>query len=131
MGSWTVEFYVGTNLADDVFSSPFTTTVTNLGAGTYTLTAIAYDNGGATATNSITIYVGGIALMSLRIVAGQFRFDVTGLTVGKTNVLQISTNLSASAVNWVPVVTNVATTNSMSFTNAFRNRAFFRVVQLP
>ncbi|MEI4861389.1 Ig-like domain-containing protein, partial [Klebsiella pneumoniae] len=45
-----VEFYVGTNLVDDVFSAPFATGITNLTAGTYVLTAIAYDNVGATAT---------------------------------------------------------------------------------
>jgi len=54
-----VEFYLGPDLIDDVFSAPFTTTVTGLTAGNYTLTAIAYDNGGATATNSISITVGG------------------------------------------------------------------------
>ena len=52
-----VEFYVGANLVDDVFSSPFATDVTNLVAGNYTLTVIAYDNVGASATNSITILV--------------------------------------------------------------------------
>jgi len=37
-----VEFYVGTNLVDDVFvPGPFTTTVSNLTTGTYVLMAIA------------------------------------------------------------------------------------------
>jgi hypothetical protein len=54
-----VEFYVGTNLVDDIFSAPFTTTVTNLEVGNYTLTAIAYDNAGATTTNSVSISVTG------------------------------------------------------------------------
>ena len=126
-----VEFYVGTNLVDDIFSSPFTTTVTNLAAGTYTLTVIAYDNGGATATNSITIYVQNILLSSARMLAGKFLFNASGLTIGKTNVLQTSTNL-ASAGNWMSIATNVATTNSISFTNSAPiGRYFFRLVQLP
>src|SRR6267154_3103911 len=82
-----VEFYVGTNLVDDIFVSPFTTAVTGLTAGTYTLTSIAYDNVGATATNQVIISVGippPILLKSPRIAAGTFRFDVTGLTIGKT-----------------------------------------------
>ena len=125
-----VEFYVGTNLVDDVFSSPFTTTVTNLAAGTYILTAIAYDNAGGTATNSITVYVqGGITLTAPKIVAGRFLFNASGLAVGKTNVLQNLTDLLTK--NWVSVATNVATTNTMSFTNAASGRAFFRLLQLP
>jgi len=125
-----VEFYVGTNLVDDVFSSPFATTVTDLAAGTYTLTAIAYDNAGDTATNSITIYVrGGITLTSPKIVAKHFLFSASGLAVGKTNLLQSLTNLLAT--NWVSLATNVATTNTMSFTNDVSARGFFRVVQLP
>lgn len=126
-----VEFYVGTNLVDDVFSSPFTTTVTNLPAGSYNLTSIAYDNAGATATNSITIYVQGLILSAPMIVAGKFKFNVSGLTVGKTNVLQSSTNLSGLTVNWVSIGTNVATASAMSFTNLVRERAFFRLLQLP
>ncbi len=126
-----VEFYVGTNLVDDVFSSPFTTTVTNLAAGSYSLTAIAYDNAGATATNAITIYVQNITLTVPRMVGGLFQFNASGLTVGKTNVLQTLSNL-ASTINWVSLATNVAATNSMSFTNSATNgRYFFRLVQLP
>ncbi|MDB6111982.1 MAG: peptidase domain protein [Pedosphaera sp.] len=53
-----VEFYVDTNLVDDVFfGAPFTTAVANLAAGSHTLSVIAYDVAGATATNSITITV--------------------------------------------------------------------------
>jgi hypothetical protein len=129
-----VEFYVGTDLVDDVFFSPFTTTVTNLAAGTYVLTAIAYDNAGATATNQITIYVQNpqaITLKAPRIAAGTFRFDVSGLAIGKTNILQTSTNL-ASTTSWVPLVTNVASSSTMSFTNpAALSRRFFRLLQLP
>lgn len=125
-----VEFYVGTNLVDDVFFSPFETPVTNLTAGSYTLTAIAYDNVGATATNSITITV-QIRLTALNLAAGKFWFNATGLTAGKTNIVQASTNL-ASPANWVSIATNVATSSSESFTNAVSGgRGFFRLLQLP
>jgi plastocyanin len=129
-----VEFYVGTNLVDDIFTSPFTTTVSGLAAGTYTLTAIAYDNVGATATNQVTITVGvplPILLKSPRIAAGTFRFDVTGLTIGKTNIVEATTNL-ASAASWVFLSTNVASASTMSFTNpATFSRRNYRLVQLP
>lgn len=129
-----VEFYIGTNLVDDVFSSPFTTPVANLAAGTYVLTAIAYDNVGASATNQITIQVGNlppIVITAPRITAGTFRFNVSGLTIGKTNIVQVSTNL-ISATSWLPLATNVASSSTMSFTNpAVISRHFFRLVQLP
>ena len=129
-----VQFYVSTNLVDDVFSSPFTTSVTNLTAGTYTLTAIAYDNVNATTTNSITITVQNpapIILTGPKLTAGQFWFTSTGLTAGKTNILQASTNLGSSA-NWISIETNVSSSGSESFTNAVSGgRRFWRLLQLP
>jgi hypothetical protein len=129
-----VEFYVGTNRVDDVFFSPFATDVTNLPAGNYTLTAIAYDNVFATATNSVNILVQNpapILLTTLKIAAGGLQFTATGLTVGKTNILQCSTNLGSLAY-WVPISTNTASTSSVSFTNAISGgRRFFRLLQLP
>ena len=89
--------------------------------------------GETTATNQITIYVQNpsITLTAPRIVAGSFQFNASGLTIGKTNVLQVSTNL-ASAASWVPLATNVAAATTMSFTNAATaSRRFFRLFQLP
>jgi plastocyanin len=72
-----------------------------------------------------------ITLSSPRMVAGQFQFDAAGLAVGKTNVLQSSTNLLLPG-SWVAIATNVATSDSMTFTNATLSGAhFFRLVQLP
>jgi plastocyanin len=128
-----VKFYVGTNLVDDVFDAPYTTMVTNLLAGPYVLTAIAQDNLGATATNKINILVtnGSLSLSQPRITSGAIQFDISGLAVGKTNVLQATTNL-VSRANWIPVATNVASSSSFTFTNPpGLNLRFFRVLQLP
>ena len=128
-----VMFYVGLNLLDDVFSAPFATSVTGLTAGSYTLTAIASDNAGARATNSITITVqnpAGITLANATIVAGKFQFSVTGLTAGKTNLLQSTADVS-SAGGWVSVSTNVAASASATFTNAIGvGNHFYRLIQL-
>lgn len=125
-----VAFYVGTTLVADVFSSPYSTVVTNLAAGNYTLKVIAYDNGGGSATNSITIHV-QIILSGVKVTAGQFLFTATGLTVGKTNIVEVSTNLVPSA-NWSGIGTNLATSTSASFTNAVSGKSrFFRLHQLP
>ena len=129
-----VQFYLGTddttNALEDVTSPPYTTSVTNLAAGTYVLMAVATDSHGAQATNSITITVGaaGINLIAPRIVARQFLFDVSGLTNGKTNVLQTSTNF----LTWAAVNTNIATGATMTMTNpAAPGSCFYRVFQLP
>lgn len=129
-----VRFYVESNLVDDLFNSPFTTSVTNLAAGNYTLTVIAYDNVGASTTNSITVVVQNsapITLGALTVAAGHLQFTAAGLTPGKTNILQGSTDLSSPA-NWVSIETNTAIGTSASFTNASGGgNRFFRLLQMP
>jgi hypothetical protein len=129
---WDVEFWVGSEMVDDVYSAPYATTVTNLPAGTYTLKAIAWDYAYETATNSITIrVVNPITLTASAIVGGKFRFDANGLVPGRSTVLQASTNL-ASAASWIPISTNVVAGSTASFTNAAAaGRRFYRIVQLP
>jgi hypothetical protein len=130
-----VEFFLGTsdstNSIEDVFSSPYSTGITNLAAGTYTLLAVARDSHGWTATNAITVTVTAGATVSLgspRLAAGKFLFDVTGLTVAKTNIVQVTTNLVA----WTSVKTNIAVSAAMTVTNAATApRQFYRVLQLP
>ena len=70
----------------------------------------------------------GIVLESPRKERNQFLFDATGLTVGKTNVLLASTNLTA----WTAISTNLADSTSMTFTNATTlSRRFFRLLERP
>ncbi len=53
-----VDFYVGTNWAGVAYGSPFTSTVTNLAAGSYNLSAVVTDDNFDTATDSIIVNVG-------------------------------------------------------------------------
>ncbi len=84
-------------------------------------------------TGSITV-VGVVAnpiiISSPKRLGTQFQFDISGLVVGRTNIIEASTNLTT----WLPLVTNVATSTVSSYTNTqvslFGSR-FFRVVQLP
>ena len=82
-------------------------------------------------TGTITVILPVPPLISLgapRQVGSQFLFDASGLTAGKYNVLQASTNLTS----WVSIATNVADTTSMTFTNSTAlPRRFFRVLELP
>jgi plastocyanin len=136
-GIYDVEFYAddsisGPQLIGDDFTSPYSATTT-LAEGTYTLTAVAYDNFGFWNSHSITITVTSapaIGLGNPRLAGNQFLFDVTGLTVGKTNVVQYCSNLSAGT--WIPTATNVATATSRTVTNtAGVGPRFYQVFQRP
>lgn len=53
-----VDFYVGGVLAGSTATSPYSLTLNNLGAGTYSLSAIAVDvDGASTASGVVTVYV--------------------------------------------------------------------------
>ena len=105
-------------------SDTFAHTFNNVGTFTY---HDQLDSG----TGAITVTLPappGIVLESPRKEGGQFLFEATGLTVGKTNVLQASTNLTS----WVTIKTNVADYTSMTFTNATTlPRRFFRLMERP
>jgi len=61
---------------------------------------------------------------------GQFQFTLTGTTVGTTNVIRASTNLS----NWVLLRTNVATSNTLEFTDPRAGdfiQRFYQTLELP
>jgi hypothetical protein len=131
-----VQFFLadgaGTNFLADVYNPPFTTGVTNLTAGSYALLAVATDSHGATATNAISITVQStvtaITLATPRWLNGSFLFDATGLTPGKTNVLQTSSDL----ISWQPAATNVAVATSLTLTNTPASATcFYRLGQLP
>lgn len=132
---WDVTFYVAsgseTNLIVVDQQPPFSATVTNLPPGSYTLIAVATDYYYAATTNAVNITVtsgGPIQLSAPRRAGGVFLFDATGLTIGRTNVLQASTNLQT----WVGLQTNVATATTATFTNALLPGArFYRLVQWP
>ena len=58
---------------------------------------------------------------------GAFRFTVTNLTIGTTNVIEASTNL----LTWTARATNVAAGTTLNFTNAASGFRFFRSWQWP
>ena len=91
-------------------------------AGTFTY----HDNVGSFTG---TIIVNGPAplLEAPRLVNGQFVFNATSLTAGKTNALYSSTNLT----QWAAIQTNVAISSSMTFTNAAgAGLTFYRLLEI-
>ncbi|HEY5913932.1 MAG TPA: Ig-like domain-containing protein [Verrucomicrobiae bacterium] len=135
-GVAAVEFYVEANLIDTLYTGPFSTQVTNLAAGSYTLTVVARDTASATATASVQITVlpsttPTISMSSPRVVAGQFQFEAAGLTVGKQVVLEATTNPGSSGT-WTPLETNVVASATVTFsTPALPGCRLFRLLQLP
>lgn len=128
-----VDFWLDSNYLDGKLSQPFTVPVNNLGPGTHTLMAVAVDYGEAAVTNSITITVlpPTLLLSNSRKIGGQFVFDVTGTTAGKSVVLE-TRNALANNNNWLPLQTNVAAGTAISLTNPVSaSAAFFRAYQLP
>src|ERR1041384_7726884 len=85
-----VDFWLDSTYLDGKLSQPFTVPVSNLGPGTHTLMAVAVDYGEAAVTNSITITVlpPALSLSDARKIGGQFVFDVSGTTLGKSVVLE-------------------------------------------
>lgn len=136
-GVMDVEFYLGDQLVDDEFNPPFTTSITNLSTGTYTLSAVVYDYSGGTVTQSVHVLIQGgssgavPSLATPSFVGGQLQLGLSGLTSGKMIVLQSSVDLVSSA-KWTSVQTNQtsAATMVLNLPATGANR-FFRVIQLP
>lgn len=132
-GIWAVEFYLDSALVDTVYAAPFTTTILNVSEGEHVVTVTAYDNLMSSTSRSVNIKVQPPAAPAIRIsppalVAAEFRFSVSGLTVGRKAVLEACTMVNAGA--WTAVQTNSITEETMIFSRPVTpGNAFFRVWQ--
>ncbi len=112
---------------------PYSAIASNLDLGSYTISVVAKDTDGLSATNSIRITV--VSSPSLAITnsaGGQLGLIVSGLTIGTTSYLQSTSNLSPSI--WITVATNISiSTNAIIEGIGTMNPAFqfFRVVEIP
>ncbi len=127
-----VAFFNGTTLLGNVTSSlgsQYSLTWSNAAVGSYTLSASATDNSGATNKSPATI---AIVVQPLTLTAsgmqtnGQFRLTFQGQN-GQNYVLETSTNLT----DWAPVWTNAPANGVLTFTNttATDQSRFYRVSQ--
>ena len=129
-----VKFLNDAAIIGNVASAPFSITANNLAAANYTFSAIASDNNGATATNSVTVHVINPSPVSISAPTvsspGHFQFSYAS-DIGLSYVVQVSTNLSGG---WTTIATNSpATANPTVFTdtNASGGDSFYRVGRLP
>ena len=129
-----VQFLVGASVVTNKATAPFFAVADNLAVGSNTLSAIASDNNGATATNKITISVVTPAPVLLSapqpVPPGEFRFSYTA-NDGLSYIVQSAANLTTP--NWTTLGTNMATGSSMNFTdlNATLDAGYYRVGRLP
>jgi len=127
-----VEFFQGGTSLAKIMKAPYSVSVNNLAAGDYALSAVATDNSGVRATNSITIRVVtpvAVALSSPnRVSATLFQFRYTA-NPGLSYLVQRSANLQ----DWTPISTNTAPGNPASFSDnaAMGTVNFYRVQLLP
>lgn len=129
-----VQFLANSTLLASENTGPFSTTANNLTTGSYALSAIAKDNGGLSATNTVNISVVtpiAVTLTNSTLSSGtNFQFTY-GANVGLNYVIERANSLVPP--NWVPIATNVAASNPTNFvdTNATNNPGFYRVGRLP
>jgi plastocyanin len=128
----SVQFLQGATSLGTVTTAPFSLAVNNLAAANYSFSAIATDNGGATATNSATVNVINASPVNIAatsfIAANHFQFSYSS-DIGLTYLVLASTNL----INWTPLNTNTASVNPTIFVdpNASAGGSFYRVGRLP
>jgi plastocyanin len=130
-----VDFLAGATPLGTVTNPPANPsfTVTNLPAGSYTLTAVATDSMGATKTSAgvgITVVTPGAIVLSSpkRLSASAFQFSYSATPGLGYVVLR-----SGALPNLAPISTNTATSNTVSFldNNATGPANFYRVRLVP
>ena len=127
-----VQFFQGTTFLATVTSGPYLVVVNNLGAGDYTFSAVATDNGGLRATNAIVLHVVTpvpVVLSALqRPSPTSFQFNYSA-NVGLRYVVQ----RSAALPSFTPISTNTAASNPVTFLDNGAAGAvnFYRVGRLP
>jgi plastocyanin len=126
---------VNVSLALDT-ESPYSATVSNLAAGSYTISALVTDNTSLIST-SAPINISIVAPVSIQLLspaagAGGFQFDFTA-NPGLTYIIEGS-EADGSPTPFIPLATNVANTNLVTFTDTAssgRSNRAYRVFRRP
>ncbi|MBI3875715.1 MAG: Ig-like domain-containing protein [Verrucomicrobia bacterium] len=115
-----VEFYASGQLIGTVFNTPFNFT-TNVPAGNFALTAVAYDNSGA---SNISAAVNIQSLTNATLVLdpalpNQPAFHISNAVPGQTYFIDALTNFTgAFGARWFPIATNTAPSGDFTFSDA-------------
>ena len=129
-----VQFFQGAASLGNVTTAPYSVPVNSLTAADYSFSAVASDNGGRAATNSITVHVVtpvAIVLSAPQFFApSDFRFNYTA-NPGLSYIIQRASSLNSGT--WTILRTNVAGTSPELYDDqtASGNPAYYRVGRLP
>lgn len=127
-----VQFFKGASSLTNVTSSPYSVAVNNLGAGDYTFSAVATDNGGLHRTNAIVVHV--VTPVSV-VLSGLQRPSPTSFQFSySANVgLRYLVLRSGDLTSFSPISTNTAASNPVTFLDNGAAGAvnFYRVGRLP
>jgi plastocyanin len=129
-----VQFFQGVNSLGNVPTAPYSVPVNSLAAADYTFSAVASDNTGLTATNSVAVHVVTPVPMVLSaarfLPPSDFRFDYAA-NPGLTYIVQRTSSLSSGS--WTTLSTNVAGGSPVLFDDptASGNPGYYRVGRLP
>lgn len=127
-----VQFLTNNVVLANEKSGPFSATANSLAAGDYTLSAIAQDSSGLSATNSVGISVVTPVTVTLtnasKLSGSDFEFSYSA-NIGLSYVVQRSSDFST----WVSLATNTAGSDPAIFDdpNATNDFDFYRVGRLP
>ena len=133
-GITNVEFFQGAASLGNVTAPPYSVAVNSLAAADYTFSAVASDNAGLTATNSVTVHVVTPVAIILSapqfLPPGEFRFNYTA-TPGLSYIVQRAASLNSAS--WTTLGTNVAGSSPVLFDDptASGNPGYYRVGRLP
>jgi plastocyanin len=126
-----VAFKIGGIVLSNVRTAPYSASIDQLEAGSYTLSAVASANNGLKATNSVSISIVApvaVSLANATMASGVFQFSYPA-TIGLSYVVQRSSDL----ISWITLVTNTAATTPLIFVDsqATNNSAFYRIGLAP
>jgi len=126
-----VQFFTNGISLGSVQTAPFSLTANNLAAGAYALEAVATAAGISSTSAVVNVSVVNpvaVSLSGAAVNSGQFSFNYAA-DPGLAYVVQSSSNL----VDWVSLVTNVASGSPVPFSDSFDSNPikFYRVGRLP
>src|SRR5262249_13455684 len=126
-----VAFFNQSTLLGSAGAAPFNFLATNLAAGSYSFTAVATAAGLSSTSSVVHVTVSGAATevkLSLPTIATNLFTFTFNADLGSSYVIETSSTLT----NWVPVMTNLASSNPVLFSQALTTNlaSFFRVGRL-
>ncbi len=129
-----VQFLVGSTILTNTAIAPFFAVASNLITGAYILSAVASDNNGGKATNTVAISVVTAVMPTIGGLQpsppANFQFSYSA-NVGLHYVVERSADLGSAS--WIAISTNTAASDPQTFVdaNATNSPGFYRVRLLP